>query len=263
MADYSDWDEERIKPEALLLDSENPRIPPAVDHRLSQRELIADLVAHDRVYELARDITRIGYLPVESIVVTEDGGQTIVLEGNRRVAALKLLNDPMLAPRHEVNRFKRLSSLPTLALPDKVRVLLAPTRDAAALLILSKHTRDQVDRWSPLQQARFYRSLVQSLGSPEEVSKAYGATVPTILEALRLESMYEVAQAAELSDEIRKKVNDPRAFPASVLARLLEVGTFKDFLGVRFDSLGRVFTKVKPHHFGVAYARVLTDIVSG
>jgi hypothetical protein len=127
MPDYSDWPEKKAQPNALLLDAENPRIPPTAAP-LSQRHLIGELVAHDRVYELAREIAHGGFDPVESLVGFEDDdGKTIIVEGNRRLAALKLLIDPNLAPIGDAPRFKRLASLPEVSIPAKVRVLVAPS----------------------------------------------------------------------------------------------------------------------------------------
>jgi hypothetical protein len=262
MPDYSTWPEKRLQPASLLLDSENPRIPPS-GRPVSQREIIAELVAHDKVYELARDIAHGGFDPVESLIgFDEDDGRTIILEGNRRLAALKLLRDPKLSPADEVTRFERLASLPTTTVPTRIRILLAPSREAAAPLILRKHTGEQIERWSPLQQARFYRRLVDATGSPDDVAKRYGLALGEVHEFLRMDAMYELAQSVDLPGEVRERVHDPRSFPASVLRRLLEVPSFREFLGVSFDDRGHVRSRAKPADFRAAYARVLTDIAT-
>ena len=261
MPDYSDWQERKLAPAALLLDADNPRIPP-LRAPLSQRELIAELVAHDDVYELARDIADVGFDPVESMIGCDDDGKTIVLEGNRRLAALKLLQDPTLSPEAHLSRFKKLGASPTLDLPARVRVLLAPTRDAAAPLILRKHTREQVARWSPLQQARFYRRLLEAGESPEQIAGRSNVTAGDVRDFLRMDAMYEIAQAIEIPEDVREIVHDPRRFPASVLRRLLEVPSFRDFLQLQFDNRGRVSAKAKPKAFRDAYRRVLTEIAN-
>lgn len=65
--DYSKWPLKAMSATNLFLDPENPRIP-ATGRRLSQRELIAELVEHDGVYELAKSIAENGYFPNEVIV---------------------------------------------------------------------------------------------------------------------------------------------------------------------------------------------------
>ena len=79
------------------LDPENPRLATSVK-RPTQQELIADLLEHEEVMDLVRDIARQGYFPNELLVAIRDGPNTIVVEGNRRLAALKLLLNPELAP---------------------------------------------------------------------------------------------------------------------------------------------------------------------
>lgn len=262
MPDYSTWPEKKLQPASLLLDPENPRIPPS-RKPFSQREIIAELVAHDKVYDLAREIAHGGFDPVESLIgFDEDDGRTIILEGNRRLAALKLLRDPKLAPADDASRFERLASLPTAAVPSRIRVLLAPSREAAASLILRKHTREQIERWSPLQQARFYRRLVEATGSPDDVAKRYGLAPGEVQEFLRMDAMYELAQSVDMPADVRERVHDPRSFPASVLRRLLEVPSFREFLGVSFDDKGHVRSRATPTEFRAAYARVLTDIAT-
>jgi len=41
---------------------------------MTQSELIAELVAHDKVYELAKDIADDGFYPLESLLAVEEDG---------------------------------------------------------------------------------------------------------------------------------------------------------------------------------------------
>jgi len=64
MRDYSGWKEKTMGVTSLQLDPKNPRIP-EIDHEPTQRDIVAQLVEHDNVYELARDIADQGYFPTE------------------------------------------------------------------------------------------------------------------------------------------------------------------------------------------------------
>jgi hypothetical protein len=259
VADYSKWPERSLSVSSLLLDARNPRIPSGATE-LSQRQLIEELIEHDNVYDLARDIATNGFDPLELLVGVEDGDRTVILEGNRRLAALKVLEKPDLAPQRFVKRLKELAE--SDGIPLRVRVLLAPSRDAAAPLILRKHTREQIQRWSPLMQARFYHSLTESGISLKEMAKRYGVAAGEIASFLRLDSMYRLARSMDLPDDIAATVRDPREFPASVLERLIDTRDFRAFLGIEFDSEGGVTAKVNPKDFRKAYGRVLSDIAS-
>jgi hypothetical protein len=259
VADYSKWPERRLNVSSLLLDARNPRIPPGTDEP-SQRQLIEELIEHDNVYELAREMATSGFDPLELLVGIDDDGRTIILEGNRRLAALKVLEKPDLAPERFVKRLKQLAQ--SDGIPGRVRVLVAPSRDDAAPLILRKHTREQIQRWSPLMQARFYQSLTESGITIKEMAKRYGVAPGEIASFLRLDSMYRLARSMDLPADIARAVNDPREFPASVLERLIDTRDFRTFLGVDFDAEGGVTAKVNAKDFRKAYSRVLSDIAA-
>ena len=187
MIDYSAWAEKPTLVTTLQLDAKNPRIPASGASR-EQRDLIAELVEHDKVYELAKEITDQGYVPVESLVAVIEDGKHVVLEGNRRLAALKLLIAPESAPDKWVKRFRSLSARVPLDSIKRVNVLYAPTRDAAAPFLMQKHTREQVERWSTIMQARFFRSLAQEGMKPTELAARYGRTAGEVAAFLRLDT---------------------------------------------------------------------------
>jgi len=98
---------EMIKSHRVFLDLENPRVPvPFQD----EDEAIAWLCDNEDVLTLARDIHDIGPNPLELVAVMKRGSNAFVaLEGNRRVCAIHLLNDPARAPSQYRDRFKALS----------------------------------------------------------------------------------------------------------------------------------------------------------
>jgi len=79
----------------LLLDTANPRHEP-VD---SQREAIQALIRTERqkLVVLANDIADNGLSPIDRMLVLPKARNFIVVEGNRRLAAIKLLDNPKLA----------------------------------------------------------------------------------------------------------------------------------------------------------------------
>ena len=85
-----------IKLTSLFVNTENYRFEPLS----SQKEAIDKMVEDkgDKLYSLVDDIVTNGLSPVDLIIVTpnEDNNKYIVLEGNRRITSLKLLNNPTL-----------------------------------------------------------------------------------------------------------------------------------------------------------------------
>lgn len=263
MNDYRKWKAGDVKVTSLELDARNPRIP-AGPRLLDTRELIAELVQHDDVLDIAKSIAARGYYPSEVMIGLEEGGKKIILEGNRRLAALKLLISQEAAPDASKRRFKELADNMDLFAIEKVPVVFAPSRKAAAPLIANRHTITQIQTWSPVQQARYFRSLVDAGTSVAEVARAVGFTQGHVAEFLRSDLMYQVACSLEdLPKDVQAKVHDPRSFSASTIDRLLDNKGVRDWLGIDFDGEGNLLGKLKPEQFKKGYRRLVSDVVSG
>ena len=90
----------------ISLDLENPRHE-TLD---TEAEAIAHLFEEEKTFPLAKDIAENGLSPFERFaVVKKDDGSFFCAEGNRRICALKLLNNPELAPTKWKNRFEKIS----------------------------------------------------------------------------------------------------------------------------------------------------------
>lgn len=100
-----------IKFDQVFLNLQNPRHEPFD----SQDEVIDFLCTNEYVYELAKDLTKVGLNPLElfALLPSPKKGKRetyVVGEGNRRLCALMLLNDPDLAPPKERKKFRDLAT---------------------------------------------------------------------------------------------------------------------------------------------------------
>ena len=86
---------EQVDISNLLLDPENPRLPESVGRdQIAMLDYIAETTA---IEELMLAIGENGFFPGEPLVVVphpDDAKQLLVVEGNRRLTALKLLSAP-------------------------------------------------------------------------------------------------------------------------------------------------------------------------
>ncbi len=97
-------DPEFIEPAKLYFDLENPRF---VEHEAAnEEELIQYLYDHVDVDELIQSILAAGYIDFEPLIVLRKS--KIVVEGNRRLAALRLISDPGLRTKLKINLPKAL-----------------------------------------------------------------------------------------------------------------------------------------------------------
>lgn len=126
----------------LLLDSENPRIEGAA----SQRECVNAMLGWDtrKIEVLAQHIVAAGGTnPSELPIVMAKGKQFVVLEGNRRLTALKLLAKPSLADDPAVEKRFAVLSEGDFELPESLLCHLVTSREEARPWIEIRHTGER------------------------------------------------------------------------------------------------------------------------
>ena len=145
----------------LRLDRLNPRLI-GEDDRASDEAIVARLYRAADLDELLQSITANGYMDIEPLVVMDDpdarNGELIVLEGNRRLAALRLLREPDLARSIAASEGLRIS-IPPIADPlratlDEVSVYPVANRERARSFIGFKHINGPA-KWDAYAKARF------------------------------------------------------------------------------------------------------------
>ncbi|GAB1345066.1 hypothetical protein [Gemmatimonas sp.] len=117
----------------LIPDNENPRIAPQAD---SPSALVELLTLHpEEMLELGKDIIEMGGTsPSELVCVERENGHFVVREGNRRIAARQLLQNPHRirgrVPDEMYNRWVKLSEHKSVgALPHEFLVVISTEHD--------------------------------------------------------------------------------------------------------------------------------------
>lgn len=142
---------------SLLLDVSNPRFEPVATQREAINVLLGD--EPQKLIRLAEDIVEQGRLsPVESAIVAKLPEGLTVLEGNRRVASLKLLANPSLADDPAVAKaFTDLKARGSF--PSEIDCFEFADRESARHWIEVRHTGLNggvgIDPWNATQKARF------------------------------------------------------------------------------------------------------------
>jgi hypothetical protein len=191
------------------------------DGTSNDKEAINRLLAegYTQMLALARDLVERGEAnPTELPIVIGHGSKYLVLEGNRRVAALKLLGDPHLADdARQRAAFERLKSNRNQP-PATLYCAVAEDRDEADPWITLRHTGANdgvgVRVWSAEQNARHRRRMQAPIDS---------GTVRAIAIADDLTEAYQADTAfVELIRRVRasKLTNIGRFFSGGVLTRM-------------------------------------------
>ncbi|WP_147252176.1 hypothetical protein [Blastococcus sp. TF02-09] len=203
MVDYK-----QLRPAQILLDPQNPRLP---DGTSNDREAINRLLGegYSQLLALARDLMERGEVnPTELPIVMKDGTKFVVLEGNRRFAALKLIDDPRLADdpahRNAFERLKRTGGAP----PSSVYCAVAADRDEADHWITLRHTGANdgvgVRVWSAEQNARHRQRMrapidsgtARSIAIADELTEAYQADLDLVdrIKRVRVEKLTNIGR---------------------------------------------------------------------
>jgi len=191
----------------LQLDEENPRLPEELQPR-DPDSLLRHIANEYNTVEVARSIAEHGFFDSEPLIAIRKGRRLVVVEGNRRLTALKLLTDPDLRSRIELDEATQWDDLAEeVELEDTVPVFIAKNRKAVAPIIGYRHIAG-IEPWDPWAKARFVAKQIEDEGlSFEETARIVGEKEADIRATYR---NYRVAVDAEKklhisAKEVKKK----------------------------------------------------------
>ncbi len=228
----------------VYLDNQNPRHDP-IDN---EPQVIAHLLAHERVRQLARSIAELGTSPLERFAVTpypDLKGVFVSLEGNRRLCALKLLHDPDKAPTEAHRKYFRELNKKWAAAPDVIDTVIFKDRAHADPWLAIRHEGEQngvgTRAWSPRQKERHNRKGARA-----------GGVNPN-------------AQAASLLDyAVNRSLITPDqhdGISITTLTRFLSNPLLRDALGL--DTARDLTTRASQEEVDRAAKRFLKDAYAG
>jgi hypothetical protein len=206
-----------------------------------------------KTLELAKDIAQRGLNPSERLMVTPSPGDPqryVVLDGNRRLTALRLLADPKLngdgllkgTSMKKVEAWSRDYQKHPIT---NVECVVFESRADANSWIQLRHVGESegagLVRWGAIEQMRFD-------------SRENGVLYP------ELQILDFVAEHAEIDDATREKLHD---FPITNLQRLIDDADFRKSLGVDVDKTKRVTTKLPDSEVVKGWSKVIHDLAIG
>ncbi|MDE2515445.1 MAG: hypothetical protein KGL12_05425 [Rhodospirillales bacterium] len=233
-ADVPLEDTTKISVDWLKLDRENPRLV-GISARTTEESIIAQLYRGEELGELLQSIAANGYLDIEPLIVLLDPADQkfTVLEGNRRLAAIRLFREPALIDAIAKNERLKIGVpeiTPTaLATFSEVSVYRVPDRNAARSFIGFKHINGAA-KWESYAKAKFaaewYKSGSVSL---EQISEKIGDrhdTIKRMVAAIYVLEQAERENVFSLSDRKITKFNFSHLYTA------LSRTTYMAYLGL-------------------------------
>ena len=231
----------------LLFDERNPRVP---DGTSGQRDALLRLAEHQgaKLLSLAAHIAGNGLNPAQRFIVIPNGKDFVVLDGNRRLSAMKALDTPSAITTlstAQTARLKRLSDKATIT----VTVRCVVFRDAieaepwVRLTHLTQRGGVGQSKWSAVQKARHEERLDPS-------------AKPQTLQILDF-----VRNAGALSQSGADVISKPN-FALTIVERMLETRGAKELLGI--EMKGNVVSTRYPREQALrGLSRFFEDIAAG
>jgi hypothetical protein len=233
----------KAKIEQLLLDTQNPRIGDATSQHDALQKVLDD--QEEKLFELAQSIATEGMSPIDRLLVLREKSNSnrfVALEGNRRVAALKVLANPAVLTGLNLKaslqkRFEELAKDFDKSAVEPIDCFEAESRDAGASWVHLRHTGENDGRgvvgWSGHAAARF-RGTDPGLQALEFV-KTFGNLTDTQKDALG------------------------NNFPITTLDRLLSTPDVRKRIGVEVKNR-KLYSALPPEELMKPLRRIILDL---
>ncbi len=177
---------EKIIPMAvsdLTFDLKNSRLPEfGLTDNATETDVIKILWEAMDVEELVMSIAASGFFRHEPLIVAEEGGKNIVIEGNRRLAAVKVLLNPQVAEdlKADIPSLTKRARSTLKALPT-----ISRTRKDAGRYLGFKHVNGPA-KWSSYAKSRYVADVHRNFNVKlEDIAKQIGDTHRTVQRLFR------------------------------------------------------------------------------
>lgn len=233
--DYSSWETFEYTLNSLSLDLNNPRIK----YRgvpLNQTQIMKFLIEKEKVYELAKKISEEGFFVGEEPIICIENNKKVVLEGNRRTAALKLLQDP----KKYLSKIKSNILLQNILknnfpVDRKLKCYISPNRLQANPIIYERHQGNTLEKWKTGNQYAFVAEMYYEDGlNIEDICDVLNESRSKILKPLKAYNLFlEGQEVLQKEEGIELDISD---FEITNLERFYNYDEARQLLGIDFDN---------------------------
>lgn len=215
----------------LTFDVKNPRLLEfPLGSSPSDAEVMGVLWEAMDVREVMLSIAASGYFQHEPLIVAQEDGKYIVIEGNRRLAAVRVLLDPTLVEATDTPTIGKSAKQGLRQLP-----IVVSTRQAAWQYIGFKHVNGPA-KWSSYAKSRYIARVHREFGvCLEDIATQIGDTHKTVQRLFRGMMVMEQAERWNVFDRENRW---SRHFYFSHLYVGLGYSGISEFIGLTPDADG-------------------------
>lgn len=259
----NDWQLKTLPVASLHLDAKNPRLGRETTAR-APREIIQHLFEHDKALDVAQSIVARGYFPNEPLLAVREDNRFVVVEGNRRLAALKALKEPGLLEGGIARQIEKLAR--RLIDPHSIAnvpVVIAPNRRTTDRQIAGKHIGTPVLPWRAENRASFILEKLEEGYDNAELLDELGFSASDIQAARQTRAIADMARSLSLPEEIKAKLENRRSKLFTTLGRVFESTVGRDFLHVEPNVDHGLKGTTTSSEFAKGFSKLVTDVALG
>ena len=227
---------EYVKSSDLLFDKQNPRMVEfGVNRYNNEEELINLLWREMAVEELVMSILALGFFEHEPLyTMPEESGKLIVLEGNRRLAAIRSILNPKLVKGDRMRKFEgRITQSLKDKLEKKIPVIKLANRQDAWRLLGFKHVNGPA-KWGSYAKAKYIVDIHRNYSIDlDQIAEQIGDTNKTVRKLYQ--GVMVIEQAERFAEFSIDDIKTPRLY-YSHLYTALGYEKFRTYLGIKEEA---------------------------
>lgn len=236
-----------LNPNDLLLDNRNYRILPYLQTPIENQKDILKCIATSKEFDLQEMIDSILLNKWRSIgtrpVIIQENGKNIVIEGNRRIAACKVLLNNI--QEYENIKIPNTISEEVLSSISKIEVDQALNRDSLLPFLSDRHIKP-AKRWSTISKQYLSYDLFKSGKKIEEIADILQLDTSKITTALRGYYLLQYAFSLETwSDEEKEILRNP-GLKVDRFLRLFNTQKAAEDVGLNWDVYFQPYSDKHP-----------------
>ncbi|MEI3163038.1 MAG: hypothetical protein V8S74_06505 [Lachnospirales bacterium] len=259
MPDYSRWKEIEVPLSQILLDTLNPRV--IIKGDVTQEKIIDYLIKYFDVINLANAINDSnGLPPADKIVCIKEDEHYIVVEGNRRIAACKILSNANNNPDTYKGKLKKINK-DALKYIKKIKICLAPSRDEAEPYITLRHSDYGIKKWSTLAQVQRVMQRYNLGLTTNQISKILELKKGEVEKSIKFYNFLEyVKNNLNWTKEELEVISDP-LLETTKLDRFLPFSSkAKNMLHIDFDKNYNLMIGIDIQSANKALKKIISNI---
>lgn len=172
-----------LKAEDLKFDWQNPRLVQYSIKQNTKEDIILNILWDEMaVNEIVMSILAHGFFENEAMYAVEENGELVVVEGNRRLAAVKAILNPSLIKTSGMNKYaSQITSELKEQLSSRLPVIKLNNREEAWRYIGFKHVNGAA-KWDSYAKAQYIASVHHDFGiSLEDIAAQIGDENRTVI----------------------------------------------------------------------------------